>query len=178
MNPIYIPHLLNATDRTRTLSFETFFEDLVTLTPVRAHVSIRHGTTFLEVCGQAQTIVTLTCDRCLQQYNHRLSVDTKEILWLEENCSEAKDEPLEQELNPDDLVESLSPYGYFEPDTWIYEQICLMLPQRQICDPDCKGLVVEATFPWTKDASEVVDHRWSALAALKQQLVMDEPPQD
>ncbi|MBE7381761.1 MAG: DUF177 domain-containing protein [Leptolyngbya sp. SIO1E4] len=177
MNPIYIPHLLNATDRTRSLSFETFFDNLETLTPVRAQVAVRHGTTFLEVRGKAQTIVTLACDRCLQQYNHRLSIDTQEILWLEEPAEAHQSELLEQELGLEDLVESLSPYGYFEPDTWIYEQICLALPQRQICTPECQGLTIEGGNTGLQDA-DIIDHRWSALASLKQQLAMDESQQN
>ncbi|NER81195.1 MAG: DUF177 domain-containing protein [Leptolyngbya sp. SIO1D8] len=177
MNSIYIPHLLNAIDRTRSLVFEASFDELETLTPVRAQVSVRHGTTFLEVQGQAQTIVTLTCDRCLQQYNHRLSIDTQEIIWLDDSADIEQDGPLEQEMAPEDLVESLSPYGYFDPDTWIYEQVCLALPQRRICDPNCQGLVIEEHVSLTKN-SNVIDHRWSALAALRQQLAMDEPQQN
>lgn len=174
MTPIYIPHLLNAIDRTRSLSFETFFDDLETLMPVQAKVSVRHGTTFLDVRGEAQTIVTLTCDRCLQQYNHRVSVQAKEIIWLEERIINDQDAPTEYEVSPEDLVESLSPQGYFEPDTWIYEQICLELPQKQICDANCQGLQVQET----KIELEGVDHRWSALAALKQQLNTSDPQQN
>jgi uncharacterized protein len=170
MNSIYIPHLLNATDRTRTLTFETFFEDLETLTPVRAEVSVRHGTTFLEIQGTANTIVTLSCDRCLQQYNHRVTVDAKEIIWLQEPTIPSDDDALEQEISPEDLVETLSPQGYFEPDTWIYEQVCLALPQRQICDPACQGLTAELP---TAEAAPI-DERWSALAVLQQQLAKEE----
>jgi uncharacterized protein len=173
MNPIYIPHLLNAVDRTRSLAFETTFANLDTLTPVRASVSIRHGTTFLDVRGHAQTIVTLTCDRCLRQYNHRLEVDAQEIIWLDEDV-DSQEVPLEQEVNPDDLVESLSPYGYFEPETWIYEQMCLELPQRQICDAACEGLTVDEP----RVAEPQVDERWSALEALKHQLAADESRQN
>jgi uncharacterized protein len=169
MNAIYIPHLLNAVDRTRSLSFETNFENLETLTSVRAQVSVRHGTTFLDVRGTAQTIVTLTCDRCLQRYNHRVSINAKEIIWLNDDL-DSQEVPLEQEVNPEDLVESLSPYGYFDPETWIYEQVCLELPQRQICDAACEGLKVETQG----SAEPQVDERWSALEALKRQLAADE----
>ncbi|MEM9007252.1 MAG: YceD family protein [Cyanobacteria bacterium P01_F01_bin.86] len=176
MNSIYIPHLLNATDRTRTLFFETSFKELATLTPVRAEISVRHGTTFLEVRGTAQTIVTLTCDRCLQHYNHRLSVDAKEIIWLEEHLNSADDDLIEQEISPEDLVESLSLYGYFDPETWIYEQVCLALPQRQICDTNCQGIVPKIQA--ARSETDLIDHRWSALVALKQQLATDEPQQN
>ena len=177
MTSIYIPHLLNAPDRTRTLFFETSFDELNTLTPVQAEVSVRHGTTFLEVKGTARAIVTLTCDRCLQNYNYRLSVDATEIIWLEERLGDTEDEALEQEISLEDLVESLSPHGYFDPDTWIYEQACLALPQRQICDADCKGLMVDAQTTHALETN-LIDHRWSALAALKQQLSTDESHQN
>ncbi|MGF1457819.1 MAG: DUF177 domain-containing protein [Leptolyngbyaceae cyanobacterium] len=173
MPAVYIPHLLNAVNRTRSLQFEVDFDDLKTLTPVRAEVSMRHGTTFLEVKGTASTIVTLSCDRCLQQYNHRVVVDAHEIIWLDESAAAAQGLPLEQEVSLEDLVESLSPYGYFDPETWIYEQICLQLPQRQVCDANCQGLTVESPQP---HASPVVDERWSVLEALKQQLTSDESP--
>jgi uncharacterized protein len=170
MQAIYIPHLLNATDRTRFLQFETTFNNLATLTPVRAEVSVRHGTTFIEVQGTASTIVTLTCDRCLQQYNHRVAINSQEIIWLDEAVGLTQNLPLEQEVSLDDLVESLSPQGHFDPETWIYEQICLQLPQRQICDDSCQGLQVEEAKP----AKPMIDERWSALEVLKQQLTDDE----
>ncbi|MDB9528207.1 YceD family protein [Oscillatoria sp. CS-180] len=172
MQAIYIPHLLNAVDRTRSLIFETTFRNLATLTPVRAEVSVRHGTTFLDVQGSAQTIVTLTCDRCLCQYNHRVAFDAKEIIWLDESVASQQDIPLEQEVNPEELVESLSPYGYFDPETWIYEQVCLELPQRQICNASCPGLIVESKA--ANSSPPKVDDRWSALEVLKQQLAKDE----
>ena len=171
MNAIYIPHLLNAVDHTRSLFFETTFENLATLTPVRAQVNVRHGTTFLDVLGSAQTIVTLTCDRCLQQYNHRVAIEAKEIIWLEDTL-DAQEVPLEQEVNAEDLVERLSPYGYFDPEIWIYEQVCLALPQRQICDATCQGLKVEEPMM----TEPKVDERWSALETLKRQLAADETP--
>ena len=167
---IYIPHLLKAVERTRSLLFETTFDNLATLTPVRAEVSVRHGTTFLDVRGTAKTIVTLACDRCLQQYNHRVAINAQEIIWLEDSASASQDLPLEQEVNLDDLVESLSPNGYFEPETWIYEQICLSLPQRQICNEQCSGLSIEEQ---TNSVPEI-DERWSVLEALKQQLLADD----
>lgn len=172
MQPIYIPHLLNAVGRTKTLTYETFFEDLETLTPVLAHLSVRHGTTFLEVKGSASTIVTLTCDRCLQQYNHRLIVDAQEIIWLTKRLSvSGAEEPLEQEVNLEDLVESLPPDGYFDPETWMYEQICLELPQRRICDSECQGIIPpQRPSPDSDSSADAVDHRWSALAVLRRQL--------
>ncbi len=167
MKAIYVPHLLNAVHQTRSFSFETQLPALETLVPIRGELSVRHCKTYLEVKGIADTIVTLTCDRCLQCYNHRLSLDTAELIWLEEPTV-ADQDPLEREVGVEELVETLSPQGYFEPDTWLYEQLCLALPQRQICDVACQGIVV--ADDQTQQSDAVTDHRWAALAALQGQL--------
>ena len=165
MEPIYIPHLLQAKPQQRVIAFETQFPDLPTLMPVRGQISVQHCHTYLQIQGQAETIVTLTCDRCLQQYNHRLAVDATEMIWLQ--ALDPAAEPLEQEVASEDLVESLSPQGHFDPATWMYEQLCLALPQRQVCAPDCEGIAVAAEQPV---ADPLSDHRWAALAALKANL--------
>ena len=73
MLSIHIPDLLQKPDATAEIEFEETLPDLTTLMPVRGRIRIAHQGTYLEVSGQVNTIVTLTCDRCLQQYNHRLS---------------------------------------------------------------------------------------------------------
>lgn len=166
MESIYIPHLLKAPGQQRVLPFETQFTDLPTLMPVRGQVAVKHCHTYLEVKGSAETIVTLTCDRCLQQYNHRLSVEATEMIWLQDTV---EPEPLEQEVASEDLVETLPPSGHFEPQTWIYEQLCLALPQRQLCDPSCEGIAPSSE----PAAAPLGDHRWAALAALKPNLPED-----
>ena len=61
------------------------------------------------------------------------------MIWLQAS-PDPSSLPAEQEVGLDDLVETLPPNGYFHPKTWLYEQICLALPQRQICDPNCGGI--------------------------------------
>lgn len=80
MDAIYIPHLLKVPQRSLEFQFEEFLLELETLTPVRGRLRVTHQTTYIEVTAQAETIVTLTCHRCLKQYNHRLKVDTSEMI--------------------------------------------------------------------------------------------------
>ncbi|WP_035984982.1 YceD family protein [Leptolyngbya sp. KIOST-1] len=168
MERVYIPHLLQRPEKTLTVELDTHLGDLETLTPVRGELTIVHQGTYLEVKARADTIVTLTCDRCLQAYNHRVAIAPKELIWLEADPDPAT-LPLEREVSVDDLVETLPPNGHFVPETWIYEQICLALPQPQICDEDCEGIDLSATA-----AANPVDRRWAALAQLQQQL---QPPE-
>jgi uncharacterized protein len=115
-----------------------------------------------------ETIVTLTCHRCLQNYNYRVQLAPQEFIWLQATPEPASLPP-EQEVGLDDLVETLPPDGHFYPQTWLYEQICLALPQRQICDPDCSGIEIKAQ---SGDGPQepTLDSRWAVLNQLQHQL--------
>ncbi|MBE9176295.1 DUF177 domain-containing protein [Synechocystis salina LEGE 06155] len=164
IQPIYLPHLLKQPRSVQVLSVDQAIADLTTLTPVRGTVTVRHGGTFLEVTAEAETIVTLHCDRCAQSYNQRLALDTKEILWLD-NQGENASLGSERELSWDDLSEVLAPDGHFDVETWLYEQFNLALPLKNLCGKDCQAP------PVPDDSTDNgFDHRWAALADLKQQL--------
>jgi uncharacterized protein len=111
MDAIYIPQLTRAPEQTETIQFEEFIPDLDTLTPVKGVLKVKHQGNYLDVRVKAEAIATLSCDRCLKHYNHRLAVETAELIWLAEP-SEAEPEALEAEIAFDDLVESLPPQGY------------------------------------------------------------------
>ncbi|MGF1537831.1 MAG: DUF177 domain-containing protein [Elainellaceae cyanobacterium] len=164
MKSIYIPSLLKAPNKMEEVCFQERLSDLETLTPVQAVVKVTHGGNFLQVAGSAETIITLTCDRCLNNYNHRLTTDASEIIWLEAPTSIQEPEP-ERELSVDDLVETLSPMGHFRPDEWIYEQLCLAIPQRKLCDGDCSGIT------WASASENPVDSRWASLEKFKENLL-------
>ena len=166
MDAIFIPQLTKVPERTEEIQVQEFLPNLETLTPVRGLVRMRHHGNYLEVSGEADTIITCTCDRCLQSYNHRLTVQSSEIIWLEEASEEELDLPLEREVAMDDLVETLSPQGYFEPSVWLYEQMCLEIPQRQICDADCTGIQAN-----NSDVNQSVDSRWASLESLKDRFI-------
>ncbi|KGF73330.1 hypothetical protein DO97_21205 [Neosynechococcus sphagnicola sy1] len=167
MDAIFIPQLTKAPERTALMQFQTCFPELETLTPVQGELRVTHQVSYLEVAVQATAIVTLTCDRCLQRYNHRLSLKTSELIWLEEPPNPAE-LPLEREVASEDLVESLSPQGWFHPMEWLYQQLCLALPLRQLCDRQCPGIQLADSN--AEAAVAPVDRRWASLEALKRQL--------
>lgn len=163
MQAIYIPQIAKTPNRKIEVLVDEFLPDLETLTPVRGRIVVQHKGNFLEVSAKAETILTLTCDRCLRQYNDRLTLNTSEIIWLDEAVDQPDTGPLERETELDDLVEALSPQGHFQPQNWLYEQMCLALPPRQICDAQCQGVSLSEDEP-------TGDSRWGALEALKRQL--------
>ncbi|MEB3827588.1 YceD family protein [Phormidium sp. CCY1219] len=168
LEEIYIPQLTKAPERTETIAFQQTIPELDTLTPVRGRLSVAHRGNYLEVSAEAETIITLTCYRCLQQYNHRLKIKASEIIWLDEEADRPDDGPLERETPLEELVESLSPYGYFDPQEWLYQQLCLEIPSRQLCDRACSG--IEPTPDNAGGSQPAIDRRWAALEQLKNQL--------
>lgn len=164
MEEIYIPQLLKAPGRKREIEIDDVIPELETLTPIRGTLIVRHGGNFLELSAQAETIVTLTCDRCLQNYNHRLEIDNSEIIWLEDEL-DSDDLPLEREVSLEDLSESLSPNGHFDVEQWLYEQFSLAMPFRKLCGEDCQGAATT-----TSNNQHQIDSRWASLASLKEQL--------
>jgi uncharacterized protein len=165
MDAIFIPQLTKAPQRTEEVEVKEFLPGLETLTPVRGCIRVQHQGNYLEVSGKAEVIITCNCNRCLQNYNHRLVIDTKEIIWLDEAADATDDLPLEREVAFDDLVETLSPQGYFDPGEWLYQQMCLEIPQRQLCDRNCKGIQPNSA----NHLDKTVDSRWATLESLKKQ---------
>ncbi|MBV9387222.1 MAG: DUF177 domain-containing protein [Chroococcidiopsidaceae cyanobacterium CP_BM_ER_R8_30] len=168
MEAIYIPQLTKLREQTEVIQVQEFLPGLATLTPVRGLVKVQHHGNYLQVSAQAEAIMTLTCHRCLQQYNHRLTVDASEMIWLDEAADQPYDGPLEREVALEDLVETLPPQGYFYPAEWLYEQFCLEIPQRQLCDTQCVG--IQTTLLGGGEDEETTDQRWASLEALKKQL--------
>lgn len=165
MEAIHIPWLLKRPEQTDVIEVNECLPDLETLTPVRGRLKVTHKGNYLDVSAQAETIITLTCDRCLQQYNHRLTLKTSEMVWLDESANQPDTGPLERETPLEDLLETLPPQGDFQPATWLYEQLCLAIPPRRLCDEQCPGIPISEN----RTASPT-DRRWDALEALKRQL--------
>jgi uncharacterized protein len=167
VQPLYIPQIRQAKDATIIIVVETFLGDLETLTPVRGEIQVVHQLTYLEVTAQVETIATLVCHRCLKNYNHRLAVDTQELIWLDDQRAPSDDDPLD--LQGGDFSETLPPQGHFDPRRWLYDQVSLALPLQQICGDNCPGV-----DPAIAQTGSAVDSRWSALAALQGQLPQTE----
>ena len=145
--------------------------ELQSLTPVRGELHAVHRGNILEVDGHASTIITLRCDRCLQHYNHPLSFEHHEVLWLGDQArleGIAADTVLEGgsevlELDPDALTESLDPTGNFDPEHWVFEQLSLQLPLVNRCGSDCPG----PELLGAPAEAEPIDPRWAALKKLQ-----------
>ena len=129
--------------------------ELETLSPVRGSVQVLHHGAVLEVRGEAETIVTLCCARCLQHFNHPLRASAQELLEIDASLASET-----MGLASAECDDRLDPVGHFDPERWIFEQLSLQLPLVNRCGSDCPG-----PDRWTSDAPEG-DPRWAALRHL------------
>ena len=150
-------------------------DELPSLTPVRGHVSADHRGNVLAVEGKLSTIVTLCCDRCLNQFNQSLSCTPSELIWLGDEQPTAYELELSGEITEmEGLVDVLDPRGQFDPQQWAFEQLNLLLPVVNDCGDHCPGTSTLQQQPVIPDAkTKDVDPRWQALQQLQQQ--MDQP---
>ncbi|MCX5954512.1 MAG: DUF177 domain-containing protein [Cyanobacteria bacterium] len=139
----------------RSWTVEQQIGELETLTPVRGYVQVLHHGGVLEVRGQAETIVTLCCARCLQHFNHPLSASAQELLEIDASLAAET-----MGLASAECDDRLDPVGLFDPQRWIFEQLSLQLPLVNRCGSDCPG-----PERWSSDA-RAGDPRWAALRHL------------
>jgi uncharacterized protein len=131
---------------------------LDSLTPVRGVLHVQHHGTALEATTEVEAIVTLTCARCLQRYNHALRADVRELIELRGEAVSSLDVTT---LAPGvDLDDQLDANGVFDPEHWLFEQLSLRLPLVNRCGDDCPGPACWGSAPSTTDP------RWAALQAL------------
>ena len=174
---------LKALPEGRNWQIDQHLEGLPSLTPVRGRVRAIHRSNVLEVEGEASTIVTLCCDRCLQDFNQALGARNRELIWLgEASRADGVDEDVVLEsaaqlldLEADAFTESLDPSGDFDPAHWIFEQLHLLLPVVNHCGELCSGPnLAGAGSPGAGQAApegdaaepDPIDPRWAALKQL------------
>ena len=158
----------------RVWTVDGYLEDLPSLTPVRGTIQAEHRGNVLAVHGSLQTIVTLICDRCLNQFNQQLISTTEELIWLgEERIEHEQLQASDGSEQMTGLLERLDPQGPFDPQQWAFEHLNLQLPAVNRCGVECPG---PPGLP-TSDSEEALnsrpDPRWDVL----RQLQITEPEQ-
>lgn len=141
--------------------------ELATLTPVRGQLSAVQRGSVLALEGEAATIITLCCDRCLQDFNHPLRAQASELIWLGQGPPPGETQATELaadlscelvlDFDPGALSDRLDPRGSFDPEHWLFEQLSLQLPLVNRCGANCPGPAAYSNPPAAG---------WSALASL------------
>ena len=160
LRPLPIPEL-RALPEGKHWQVDQPIADLSSLTPVRGDLRIVHHGTAIEVSATVDTIVTLTCARCLHDFNAPIHADVREL--LEFSGEPSRHPEGSAEALADDQDERIDPRGNFDPERWLFEHLSLRLPLVNRCGDDCPGPPC-----WSSSPTEA-DPRWAALRSLSPQ---------
>jgi uncharacterized protein len=111
------------------------------LSPIRADLRVQRFGDIVEVEGNIDTLVQLTCGRCLKNFQNRLNSSFSLTYKHGVPDTEAVGTQQEEiELTEEDM--GLIYYQGEEIDLQneIQEQVVMALPLRALCKTDCKGL--------------------------------------
>jgi uncharacterized protein len=112
--------------------------------------------------------VTLSCDRCLGQFNQQLSTSPSELIWLGDQPPTEDQLQLSEEISElEGLVETLDPRGHFDPQQWVFEQLNLQLPVVNDCGETCPG-APNFNQEIVANLESTTDPRWEALRRLSE----------
>ncbi len=94
------------------------------------------------VSGKIQTSIKTSCDRCLEKFDHTLITDFK--LFFSDAPPSTDDEDAYSEDGYEIRVDSVDTEFYtgdiIQLKNAIQEQVLLSLPNRAVCNSECKGL--------------------------------------
>ena len=165
LNPIAIKDL-KALSSPKTWILEGFLDELDSLTPIRGTIVAEHQGEALSVKGDFHTVISLICDRCLENFTQPLKVDSKELIFI----GEEKELAIAIEFN--DFSDCISPCNSFDPQRWVFEQLSLQLPLLNNCGNNCAGVSNQKANPqiYSNNSGEndlnQLDPRWSELKKL------------
>jgi uncharacterized protein len=114
-------------------------EDALVVTlarPVNANLELIPEKGRVKLSGHLHTTARLGCSRCLQEFGLELD-ETMELVLLR---FQPEDTPEEVDLRPQDLDTEFYDGVTIDVDLIVAEQIFLALPQKPLCQAECRGL--------------------------------------
>lgn len=155
------------------LSFKESIEGLEAVKPVLGELTVSANATGMKLNGVVQTLLKLTCHRCLRPYFQSLNipVDERFLEWT----PQVEDLKRERELTAEDFVEYLDHDGTLDIVDVVYQAVTLATPVSCLCGEDCPG----PAFPSNEaksgslasdkegaERAQRIDPRWKNLKSL------------
>jgi uncharacterized protein len=156
------------------LPFKEEIPGLEAVKPVVGDLTLFVSATGMRLVGQVQTLMKLSCHRCLRPYFQNLLVDLDERFVLS-TFDEEQAIPREGELRRDDFVEVLPPDGALDITDVVYQAVTLAVPSSCLCSADCPGPPLAPPVDDTGSLvlsngvgvpTNAVDPRWKNLKSL------------
>ncbi len=151
------------------IGFKETLTGLDAVKPVIGDVRLTLGHWGVSISGRVQTLLKLTCDRCLRAYFLSLNVDIDEKLVHDfDKGSHRRD----RELLKKDFVEVIPADGVLDISDIVYQAVTLAAPTYCLCGSDCPGPSGSQrdsdglSLAGDKKEAEKADPRWKNLKTL------------
>lgn len=137
---ISIDELLTLPSGRLDFDFKETFDNLEAIKPVVGNLTITGTSTGIRVAGNVQTLLKLSCHRCLNPYFLSLSVPIDEKFVVESvQGFSSRTVQRERELSAGDFVEYLPEDGILDIDDVVYQAVTLATPTTCLCGESCPG---------------------------------------
>ena len=138
--------------------------------PIIVNGRIRSSGIEIQVSGRVETKVNVECDRCLKMIELPVSAGFK----LQYITGQDYESSRAAELTTDEMGLSVFDGDAIDADEIVREQILLSVPDRALCDENCRGICsicgTNLNNASCECTSSEVDPRWEALKKLKSNL--------
>ena len=146
-------------------------DDRVRVTePISVNGRVRASGSEIQVSGRVETKVNVECDRCLKTIEMPVSAGFK----LQYITGQDYEGIHAAELTPDEMSLSVFDGETIDVDEIVREQVLLAVPDRVLCDENCRGICsicgTNLNTGSCECTSTEVDPRWEALKKFKTDL--------
>ncbi|WP_320676329.1 DUF177 domain-containing protein [Prochlorococcus sp. MIT 1300] len=177
LKPISIKEL-ESFNTPKVWEVECFLHSFNSLWPITGWVSVEHLSESIIVKSELQTLIELCCDRCSQQFEHKLFCNTEELIRIStKNNKKSHYTQMESSHELAELNESLDSSSNFDPERWIFEHVNLELPISKHCGEKCpmhshieftpKTTITNKTQPQKTNVKDSADPRLAILKKLQ-----------
>ncbi|HSE33957.1 MAG TPA: DUF177 domain-containing protein [Pyrinomonadaceae bacterium] len=135
--------------------------------PITVNGRVRSSGSEIKVSGRVETRVNVECDRCLKT----LEIPVSAGFRLQYITGQEYEEKHAAELSADEMALSVFDGDAIDVDEIAREQILLSVPDRALCDENCRGICsmcgTNLNTGSCECTSSETDPRWAALEKFK-----------
>ena len=136
---ISIDDIENAKNKTLSCLYQENLDGLNLIGPISAELTFRSLGDFVEVSGNVKGNVKLECDLCLEEFEHKLDFDIKELFAKSALIEDLQGAGQEIEIKDGQFVTDLNGENEIDIYDLLYQSVILNLPNKKVCGINCKG---------------------------------------
>ncbi len=133
---VQIEDIENAAEGRLEVDFCEVMPEIENAPEAKGKLEIISNGASIEVKGEVSTVLTLVCDRCLNEFKYDLKAVIEEV-FVKGNVFDYTKHEIE--LKNDNFVVELNGETEIDITDLVYQSIIVNMPTKKICRHDCEG---------------------------------------